>query len=250
MVYSINKSTKPAPPPTVLMAIKPRKYPHKLNTTWSKAARINAVAQYLVLGNMSLVSATTGIGHQLLRSWKQQPWWKEVEGQIRSTENLQMDTKLSKIVDKSLDGVLDRIEHGEFFYDQKSGQVKRKPASLRDVARVSVDILTKRELLRGNATERKETTQVSIAEQLKELALEFAKWQKPQKEAETLEMVERVDASQDDIEDVLDILGEESDALLMESTDLQEVSDEGDYLSESLEQTEPEGIPPDHLQEL
>ena len=52
----------------------------------------------------------------------------------------------------------------------------RQEASLRDVAKVGVEFLTKRELLRGNATERKETTQVSVAEQLKELALEFSKW--------------------------------------------------------------------------
>ena len=141
--------------------------------------KINAVSQYLVLGNMALVAASTGIDHALLRAWKTQAWWKEVEAQVRATENLQMDTKLSKIVDKSLDAVLDRVENGEYFYDQKLGQIKRKPANLRDVARVSVDILSKRELLRGNATERKETTQVSVADQLKELALEFAKWSSP-----------------------------------------------------------------------
>ena len=167
---------------------------HKPNTTWSMEHKINAVSQYLVLGNMALVSASTGIDHALLRAWKGQPWWKEVETQVRATENLQMDTKLSKIVDKSLDAVLDRVENGEYFYDQKLGQVKRKPANLRDVARVSVDILSKRELLRGNATERKETTQVSVADQLKELALEFAKWSQPQiaPVAQPLEIIEDI----------------------------------------------------------
>jgi transposase-like protein len=149
---------------------------HKPNTTWSMEARIQAVSQYLVLGNMALVSATTGIPHQLLRGWKMQPWWKDVEAQVRSTENIQTDTKLTKIVDKSLDAVLDRLENGEFVYDQKTGKIIRREASLRDVAKVGVEFLSKRELLRGNATERKETTQVSVAEQLKELALEFAKW--------------------------------------------------------------------------
>ena len=161
--------------------------------------KINAVSQYLVLGNMALVSASTGIDHALLRAWKGQPWWKEVETQVRATENLHMDTKLSKIVDKSLDAVLDRVENGEYFYDQKLGQVKRKPANLRDVARVSVDILSKRELLRGNATERKETTQVSVADQLKELALEFAKWSQPAVAAPvTLEVLEDISQKEEE----------------------------------------------------
>ena len=149
---------------------------HKPNTTWSMEARIQAVSQYLVLGNMALVSATTGIPHQLLRGWKAQPWWKDLEAQVRATENIQTDSKLTKIVDKSLDAVIDRLENGEFFYNKKTGMVMRQEASLRDVAKVGVEFLTKRELLRGNATERKETTQVSVAEQLKELALEFSKW--------------------------------------------------------------------------
>jgi hypothetical protein len=48
--------------------------------------------------------------------------------------------------------------------------------------------------LRGNATERKETSQVSVAEQLKMLAAEFAKWQiKPPKETIDVEMVEVIE---------------------------------------------------------
>jgi hypothetical protein len=145
-------------------------------------AKIQVVSQYLVLGNMALVSSITGVPHQLIRAWKAQPWWKDVENQVRSTENIQMDTKLSKIVDKSLDAVLDRVENGEAFFNQKTGKIERRPANLRDVSRVGVDFLSKRELLRGNATERKEVTQVSVDEQLKALALEFARWQSPPKQ--------------------------------------------------------------------
>ena len=116
---------------------------HKPNTTWSQEARIAAVSQYLVLGNMALVSSTTGIPHQLLRAWKQQPWWADTEAQIRSTENLQIDSKLTKIVDKSLDAVMDRLENGEFVYNQKTGQVIRKQVNMKDAAKVAVDTITK-----------------------------------------------------------------------------------------------------------
>ena len=149
---------------------------------------------------MALVSSMTGIPHQLLRSWKAQPWWKEMEQEVRLTENIEMDTKLTKIVDKSLEAVLDRVENGDFIYDNKTGQIKRKPANLRDIGRVSIDILSKRELLRGNATERKETTQVSVAEQLKQLAMEFSKWNSGQPKQETID-VEMVEVIEQDTED-------------------------------------------------
>lgn len=172
---------------------------HKPKTSWSIESKIQVVSQYLVLGNMALVSSVTGVPHQLIRAWKGQPWWKDIENQVRATENLQMDNKLSKIVDKSLDAVLDRVENGEVFYDQKSGQLRRRPANLRDVSRVSIDLLSKRELLRGNATERKEVTQVSVDEQLKALALEFARWQSPPPK-----MVEVVDVESHEVTMVQD----------------------------------------------
>ena len=178
-----------------------QKSKHKKFATWPPEKRIEVVSQYLVLGNMALVSATTGVPHQLIRAWKALPWWKDIENQVRATENLQMDTKLSKIVERSLDAVLDRVEHGEVMYDKKTGQTYRSPVTMKDAAKVSVDLITKRELLRGNATERRETTQVSVADQLKELALEFAKWQKPQQviDVETVEVID----NQKDTEDAI-----------------------------------------------
>jgi hypothetical protein len=178
------------------LSLSRQKAKHRKHATWPPEKRIEVVSQYLVLGNMALVAAVTGVDHSLIRAWKAQPWWKDYENQIRATENVQMDTKLSKIVDKSLDAVLDRVENGDFIYDNKSGEIKRKPVNMKDAAKVSVDLITKRELLRGNATERKETTQVSVADQLKELALEFAKWQNPKKQPD-LELVEIVDEKED-----------------------------------------------------
>lgn len=166
---------------------------HVTNKHWPMEKKIEVVSQFLVLGNMKLVAATTGVSHDLIRQWKGQPWWRELEAEIRQSQNIEMDTKLSKIVDKSLDAVLDRIENGDFFYDQKTGEIKRRQAPLRDIHRVSVDMISKRELIRGNATERKENTQVSVAEQLKLLAQEFAKWQGKPQDIIDVEMVEVID---------------------------------------------------------
>lgn len=170
------------------------KVKHKRNSTWPFEKRIEAVTQYLVLGNMKQVSVLTGVSYEVLKDWKGSPWWSELEKEIRATENLQMDSKLSKIVDKSLDAVQDRVENGDFIYDQKNGEIRRKPVALRDVHRVAVDMLSKRELLRDGASGRKEVTQVSMDEQLKQLAHEMAKWfQQESKPVIELEEVEDVD---------------------------------------------------------
>jgi transposase-like protein len=148
---------------------------HVKNTTWPKEKKIQAVAQYLALGNMKLVEATTGVSHTLLRQWKMQPWWKEYEIEIRATENVKLDTKLSAIVEKSLETIQDRLENGEVFYNQKTGALERKPVVMKDAAKVATDLLTKRELLRGNATQRTDQTAIPVQDQLKLLAQEFAR---------------------------------------------------------------------------
>ena len=148
---------------------------HLPNKNWPKEKKLQAVVQWLALGNLKLVSTMTGVSHGVLKQWRIQPWWKEYEAEIRNTENLELDNKLTKIVQRSLDAVADRLENGESVLNLKTGEVVRKPVSMKDAAKVTTDMLTKRELLRGNATARTETATVSINEQMKMLAQEFAK---------------------------------------------------------------------------
>ena len=176
---------------------------HKKNTIWPMEKKIAAVTQYLVLGNMNLVAASTGIDAHLLRHWKMQPWWADTEREIRTTENLQIDTKLTQIVDRSLDVVQDRLANGDFIYNQKTGQIIRKPVNMKDAVTASKEMLTKRELLRGNATERREQVQVSMADQLKALAYEFAK----------------LNQKTTDIPLLVDVVDVESKVVISESTD-------------------------------
>lgn len=197
---------------------------HVKNTNWPKEKKLQVVAQYLALGNLRLVSATTGVDYGLIRQWKLQPWWKEFEIEIRNTENLTVDNKLTRIVEKSLEAVADRLEHGEAFFNQKTGVIERKPVVMRDAARVATDLLTKRELLRGNATNRTEAVAIPMDEQLKKLAQEFARMVNGKSpEVIDVEMVERIDGQ--DIDNLFD--EGEDDAIHDErETGLQEGSGE------------------------
>lgn len=175
---------------------------HVKNSTWPKEKKLQVVTQYLALGNMKLVAATTGVDYGLIRQWKMQPWWKEFEREIRATENIALDSNLTKIVDKSLETVADRLENGDFIFDNKTGQIKRKPVNMKDAAKVSVDLLTKRELLRGNATNRSESAVIPMADQLKALADAFARMSQGLPPAEIID-VETVEINDGDIDDAL-----------------------------------------------
>lgn len=177
---------------------------HVKNTVWPKEKKLQAVTQYLALGNLRLVAATTGVSYDVIRQWKIQPWWKEFEREIRATENIELDSDLTKIVKRSLEAVADRLENGDHVYDQKTGEIRRKPVPMKDAAKVSVDLLTKRELLRGNATARTEQAAIPMADQLKALADAFARMSQGLPPADVID-VDMVQVNDEDIEDAIEV---------------------------------------------
>lgn len=145
---------------------------HKKGEHWSDAKRIEVVTTYLALGKVPLVAAITGVSEPLIRHWRQQPWWKEMELSIQTESDQELDAKLAKRVDKALDLVLDRLENGDFMYDPKTSQFIRRPVGLKDVNKVMVDMMDKRMLIRKQPKEVQ--NQEAVADILKNLASEFA----------------------------------------------------------------------------
>lgn len=145
-----------------------------MSVPYSDKKKIETVTTYLALGKLPMVSAVVDVPVSTIRQWKLQPWWMEMTNQIQTESDQELDSKLTKIVERSLDAVNDRIENGEFIFDPKSGTVKRTPVKLRDVSRVAVDLLDKRDILRGRPVKEKQAQQ-SI-DLLQKLANQFAEW--------------------------------------------------------------------------
>lgn len=152
---------------------------------WGPEAKINAVTQWLAIGNMRVVAEVTGVSHDLLRQWKLQPWWNEAVAEIRATRHLAVDNKLSKIVDRSLELIEDRLEKGDVALDAK-GKIYRTPVKLRDATKVATDLMTKQiEIAKLDTTENVQQQQQSVQDQIRMLAEEFAKFNK----ARTIDVV-------------------------------------------------------------
>ena len=112
-----------------------------------------------------------------------------MEKTIRSEEEQQLDAKLTKIIDKTLEKLVDSIENGEHIYDQRTGKIKRMPAKMRDLNNAFNTILDKRQLIRKQPT--KIIEQTSTATQLQQLADSFAKF--VQKKVDELPEVEYIE---------------------------------------------------------
>ena len=141
---------------------------------WKEAKRIEAVTTYLSTGSVAETSRLLEVPLSTINVWKRSPWWDEMIKSIRNEEETQLDAKLSKIIDKTLEKLMDNIENGEHIYDQRTGKIKRMPAKLRDINSAFNTILDKRQLIRKQPT--KIIEQTSTASQLQTLADQFAKF--------------------------------------------------------------------------
>jgi hypothetical protein len=190
---------------------------------WSDSQKIEAVTTYLALGEIRLTANVLKIPEVTVRLWKQKDWWKEIEAELRTQENLQLSTRLKRIVTKSIEAVEDRLEHGDYIYDQKIGQLIRKPVSLQAAHKVTMDMIDKREALLDRQPQAVSLEQID--DKLKKLAEKFAEIARP--------------ATQINVTDVL--IGTETVAEPLEDDDSIEEEDDIDAVHEEREEGLQEG---------
>ena len=142
------------------------------NLRWSEKQRMEAVNSYLLLGNLALTGRILNIPEITLRVWKAQTWWKDAVAEIKASEKVQLSTRIKKLVDGALAVVEDRLLNGDFQFDQKSGEVIRKPVNMKDAHKVAVDMVDKAEQLERG--EKVEQTEEHVEDKLLKLAEKFA----------------------------------------------------------------------------
>jgi ribosomal protein S8E len=150
---------------------------HPPNGRWSPEKKIEVVTKWLALGNLRLVSELTGVSYGLVRLWRIEPWWKDLEAEIKASRRIQTDTKLAKIVERSLETVADRLENGNFKYNRKTGEVDRIPISALEANKIASDMLTQQNILaKQEVLETTAQQAQSVQDTIKLLFNEFAKF--------------------------------------------------------------------------
>lgn len=140
--------------------------------SWSDKQKLEAIQTYLAIGNLSMVSQLTGIPYITLKVWKKTEWWNDQVQEIKTSRKIELSAKMKRIIDASLAVVEDRLEHGDYQFDQKTGQNVRKPVNLKDAHRVAVDLQQRQEIL--EKADVAEVHEEAIENKLLTLANKFA----------------------------------------------------------------------------
>lgn len=146
------------------------------NTWWSEKQKHEAVAAYLLLGNMAEVSRMTGIPHITLRKWKAMPWWAEAEQEVKRASKLELSGKLRKAIELSNLAIEDRLQNGEFVFNPKTGEVIRRPVSADTAVKVLDKLIDKQILLEKTADQAAHVTQEGVMERLQKIADELTRF--------------------------------------------------------------------------
>lgn len=167
------------------------KAPRKTSVTqgnrriWADQKKYEAVAVWIATGSLTQTALQTKIPIETLKTWKKQDWWNETVREIQDDDYSKLDATLTKVIDKALLELIDRVEKGDAMFDPRTGDIRRVPAKLRDLQQAVTSIVDKRQLIRKQPT--KIVRQENTASQLQALAQEFAKFVTGQEKKETME---------------------------------------------------------------
>lgn len=114
---------------------------------WTESKKREVIHTYLVTGNVAMTARIMDVPEDTLRYWRRQDWWDEWVREIRHSGKVELSGKMKKIVEASVAVIEDRILNGDFVFDQKSGEVVRKPVNLKDAHKVAIDMVDRQGLL-------------------------------------------------------------------------------------------------------
>ena len=136
--------------------------------------KTDACALYCVYGDVDQVSEMTGIDPKFLRLWKDEPWWSEIQKKVFIEQNEKLASRISGVLDRSLDHLVDRLDNGDYLWDVRKSKLVRKPVDTKVLSNLFNNLITRRQLIRGEPTSI--TTQVAVDDRLKLLADQFQKF--------------------------------------------------------------------------
>jgi hypothetical protein len=154
--------------------------------------RAELVKKYMLLGNLLLSAELCGVSYAQAKVWKNSQWWKDLELEFRVAKRIEQDNKLQALVEKALDVVSDRLDHGDHVLVPGDSEFKRKPVTLRDASNAANALMQRQAALeKMSSNEQIAEERQTIQEQLSFLANEFAKFNNRSKAgAETIEYKE------------------------------------------------------------
>lgn len=118
--------------------------------------KIEAATIYAVTGSLQRTFELTKVPLKVLQQWRAQDDFKALLREVWEENNEKIDSQFTAIIEKSLNAIVDRLDHGDFKMSPR-GTVERVPISAKDLSVIQAIQVDKRQLLRGLPTSRSDS---------------------------------------------------------------------------------------------
>lgn len=204
-------------PPTYIR--NPRFYP--------QVTKVDAATLYAVYGDTKQVSELVNVPESVLRGWKQEPWWIEIQKQVFSEQNERLASRISGVLDKTITHLEERLEHGDEKINPKTGEIVSLQVEASVLAKMFESLSHQRRITRGEPTSI--SAKVGVDDRLKTLEKAFLKFARAKDiTAESQELDENEDPNSEEIQDL-----EEGDYVEFESQETEEEFIEQDEVAQN-----------------
>ena len=137
-----------------IVAIKHNGRPKRYNNPafFDQERKIEAATLYCVYGDFEEVSKLAEVPIPVLRQWRNEPWWVEIQRTIFTEQNDKLSSRISTVLTKAIDEIADRLDHGDTTYNPKTGEITRKPIEAKVLASLFESLSHQRRITRGEPT--------------------------------------------------------------------------------------------------
>ncbi len=137
-----------------IVAIKHNGRPKRYNNPafFDQERKIEAATLYCVYGDFEEVSRLAEVPVPILRQWRDEPWWVEIQRTIFTEQNDKLSGRISQVLTKAIDEIADRLDNGDTTYNPKTGAITRKPIEAKVLASLFDSLSHQRRITRGEPT--------------------------------------------------------------------------------------------------
>ena len=141
---------------------------------YPQATKVDAATVYAVYGDIKQVSELTDVPESVIRGWKQEPWWIEIQKQVYSEQNEKLAARISGVLDSTITHLEDRLENGDEVLNQRTGEIVSKKVDASVLAKMFENLAHQRRITRGEPTSI--SAKIGVDDRLKTLEKAFLRF--------------------------------------------------------------------------
>lgn len=136
--------------------------------------KIDAATIYAVYGDTKQTAELANVPESVIRGWKQEPWWIEIQKQVYSEQNEKLAARISGVLDKTITHLEDRLENGDEILNVRTGQIVSKKVDASVLAKMFENLSHQRRITRGEPTSI--SAKIGVDDRLKTLEKAFLRF--------------------------------------------------------------------------